>query len=331
MTEECEATNPFYIRSAQNELRIDHKSILYGSLVWEDVVEKLISLHKSGQYRVAIHGKELDALQIAQRINRKEAFIVGFFAEGLLNLRVPSLELFLSGGRSSVVQAARIGDNDPHSTRKQYFSKSLEWSIHLCVLNHMFDENFAIRPEFCNNPHQLKQRFFWCGVAQLVLLPFLLLFMVFHFIMNNMYEIRRTSGTSKSYMGPRVWSNVAKWTFSEFNELPHMFARRLAPSYSHADSYLKLFGSNEIVAAISRVSAFVSGSLVAVLFLFAGIDESVLLHVKVANQNLLWWVGVLGLVFGASKSMLPDQALHSITKTVDLVQEAETALMKVAR
>ena len=123
---------------------------------------------------------------------------------------------------------------------------------------------------------------------------------------------------------------MARWTFREYNELPHMLDRRLAPSYKHAEEYLGLFSQSEIVSAVARVCGFVSGSLIAVLFLFAAIDESILLHVKVADQNLLWYVGVLGIAFGASKGLLPDEKLHSTSHTLNLVEEAEDKLMQVS-
>lgn len=91
-----------------------------------------------------------------------------------------------------------------------------------------------------------------------------------------------------------------------------------------------MFAQGEIVTAVARVGAFVSGGLISVLLVFMAVDESVILHVKVANQNLLWWIGVLGIVFGASKSLQPDEKLHSVIHTINLVEEAETALMKVA-
>ena len=146
--------------------------------------------------------------------------------------------------------------------------------------------------------------------------------------MNNAYEIRTQSAAKKSYMGRRQWSSVARWTFREYNELPHMLDRRLAPSYKHAEDYLKLFTQSEVVTAMARVCGFVSGSLIAVLFLFTAIDESILLHVKVANQNLLWYVGVLGIIFGASKSLQPDETLHSTIHTINLVRKQKERLKR---
>lgn len=85
-----------------------------------------------------------------------------------------------------------------------------------------------------------------------------------------------------------------------------MFERRLGPSYEAAEKYIHLFGPSSLVNAIGRVLVFLSGSLVAVLLVLAAINEAILLHVKLGNWNLLWYVGVLGLTFSIGKGMLPD-------------------------
>lgn len=96
----------------------------------------------------------------------------------------------------------------------------------------------------------------------------------------------------------------------EFNELPHFFERRLGPSYESAENYLKLFTQNPIVTSLGRIMVFIGGSLGAVLLVFAAINDSILLHVKISDWNLLWYVGILGVVYSAGKSILPDPNVH---------------------
>lgn len=38
-------------------------------------------------------------------------------------------------------------------------TKTLEWNLHWCILDSMFDDAFRIRPEFVNNPDALERRF----------------------------------------------------------------------------------------------------------------------------------------------------------------------------
>lgn len=44
-----------------------------------------------------------------------------------------------------------------------------------------------------------------------------------------------------------------------------------------------------VLAVLARCCTYVSGSVVAVLLLFTLIDESILLYVKLADRNLLWY------------------------------------------
>lgn len=78
----------------EERLGISSRKLLGGAVDWDrDVVAKLIALQQSGEYRVAIHnnGQGLNALVIANRILRKENFMIAFFNRGLLDLNIPSL------------------------------------------------------------------------------------------------------------------------------------------------------------------------------------------------------------------------------------------------
>ena len=146
----------------------------------------------------------------------------------------------------------------------------------------MFNHKYQIRPAFYLDPSALRRRFILCGIAHAVLMPFLLFFLMLHFVLRNAYDFKST----QQYLGPREWTLSSKWMFREFNEYPHLFEKRLVPSYAVADDYLKLFGPNEFVAAAGRIVVFVAGSLGAVLFVFAAINDAILLHVKIADWNL---------------------------------------------
>jgi len=189
----------------------------------------------------------------------------------------------------------------------------------------MFNHKYEIRPSFCTDPSKLKRRFLFCGIAHGVLLPFLLFFMTLHFSMSNVYDWKST----KQYLGPREWSLSAKWTMREFNELPHIFERRLGPSYAAAEAYLKLFTQSAIMTSLGRILAFIGGSLGVVLIALAAVNDSILLHVKIGDWNLLWYVGIMGVIFSSGKSMLPDPTVHP-SYTRNLFAEMDKALGQVA-
>ena len=285
----------------EERLGISQHKLEGGAVEWDrDVVQKIVELQNSGEYRVAIHNGELDGLVIAQRILRKENFLIAFFNRNMLDLNLPLIP-------------------------GTFFSKSLEWSVYFCVLNYMFNHKYQVRPAFFLDPSSLKRRFMVCGIAHVVFMPFLLFFMTLHFGMQNLYEWKST----KQYMGPKEWSLNAKWSLREFNELPHFLERRLEPSYEATENYLKLFTQSEIVTTIGRILALVGGSLGAILLVFAAINDAILLHVKIGDWNLLWYVGMLGLMYSTGKAMLPDPKIHP-RYTRNLFAEIDNCLAQVA-
>lgn len=293
----------FAQRVFEDRLGIPAHKLEGGAVDWDrDVVAKLCELQQSGEYRVAVdEQQQLDALTVANRILRKENFLVAFFNRGLLDLSVP----YVGHG---------------------LICASLEWSLHFCIFNFMFNHKFEVRQAFYKDPSGLKRRFVFCGIAHAAFMPFLLFFVLLYFGLRNAYDWKST----KQYLGPREWSSTAKWTFREFNELPHYFERRLAPSYDAAEEYLKLFGQNELMTAVGRILVFLGGSIGIVLFAFAAINDAILLHVKIADWNLLWYAGVAAGIYSAGKSMLPNGDGARPGYIRNIYAERDSALASVA-
>jgi autophagy-related protein 9 len=178
----------------ENKLGISTRKLEGGAVEWHHIVDKIIQLQESGEYRVAIQA-QLDELGVAQRILRKENFLVALFNLNILDLRLPSIGSFFSGTRHS-----SSGESN------YYLCTSMEWSLYACMLNHMFNRQHKIRPAFYMDPTSLQRRFIIAGVAHAVFMPFLLFFMTLHFLLLNLYVWR----SSKQYLGPREWSTAAR-------------------------------------------------------------------------------------------------------------------------
>lgn len=210
-----------------------------------------------------------------------------------------------------------------HLSHQPHFSR--QWSLYFCILNFMFNHKYEIRPAFYLDHGALRRRFIACGLVHLVFSPFLLFFSALHFSLQNAYDWKST----KRYLGPREWSLTSKWLFREFNELQHHFESRLFPSYEAAEKYLALFGQSELMAAFGRILVFIAGSLGAVLFIFAAINDAILLHVKIAEWNLLWYAGMVGVVYSVGKAMIPSEETRP-RRIRNLHAETDAALTAVA-
>ena len=279
-----------------DKLGISRRKLQGGAVLWDTVVTKLIEVQDSGDYRLAL--RSLDALRISQRIMRKENFLIAFWNQKLLD--------------------TKIGD-------RQFWCSSLEWCVYTCVLNFMFNHKYEIRPAFYLDADSLERRLKLCAIIHTLLLPFLIIFVIIHFLFKNVYDFKST----EQYMGNRSWSGAAVWTFREFNELPHVFQQRLEPSYEAAEKYLMLFGQSEWKAALGRLCVFIGGAFGFVLLLLGFVNDAILLHVQLWGRNLLWYAGIAGVIYGIGKALIPaKEAQPSVTR--NLFDDMDIALKNVS-
>jgi len=219
----------------------------------------------------------------------------------------------------------RVSSLDTIAARAR-LTKTLEWSIHSCLLDHIFSRRFVVRRAFLENEMALRRRFVRAGLVHVALVPFVAVFMTMHFFLLHAQEWH----DKKHYLGPREWSPVAQWSFRELNELPHVFETRLAASRKPANAYVSLF-PRPVVATLARCVAFVSGALVAVLLaLAAALDggDSILLYIKLGDRNLIWYAGVASAAFAIARAFVPsndDRESYSCLLAAPRVNEIDEA------
>lgn len=265
---------------------------------WHDVTHRLISLHEQGTYRVALTKDKLTEHDIVLRIMRKENYLIALINKNCLDIHVPWWAT-------------------PFMSERLFLTKSLEWFLSFCILEFMFDnEQFTISSKFLRDIEALEQRFFRFGLINLVLLPFMLIFMVIHFFLQNTQQFH----SSKAYLGPRQWSPLALWKFREFNELPHIFDERMNKAYAPANDYLRLF-HNAYVIALARFVTYISGSFIAVLLLISVLSEGVVLYVVIAEHNLLWYLGIFSAIYAGARSVIPDETIKVSGPTPEMLLE----------
>ena len=59
------------------------------TMTWHEVVERVVRLQESGEYKIAIHRRALSAHDIACRVMRKENYLIAFINQGILALHGP--------------------------------------------------------------------------------------------------------------------------------------------------------------------------------------------------------------------------------------------------
>lgn len=93
------------------------------------------------------------------------------------------------------------------------------------------------------------------------------------------------------------------WKFREFNELPHLFTRRLKMSYPFASRYLDQFPKDKTVQ-LARFVAFVAGALAAVLGTASLLDPELFLGFEITHdRTVLFYITLLGSVWAVARGI----------------------------
>jgi autophagy-related protein 9 len=86
----------------EEKLGISSRKLEGGAVEWHEVVEKICNLQASGEYRIAVSGEMIDPLSVAQRIMRRENFLIAMFNLGLINCTISLPPSCFFGWRSKV-------------------------------------------------------------------------------------------------------------------------------------------------------------------------------------------------------------------------------------
>ncbi|KAJ8106275.1 hypothetical protein ONZ43_g7121 [Nemania bipapillata] len=274
---------------------------------WQDVVSKITSLRdqnvktatnitpsqrkflaKQLGSHVASQSKErLDAHDIANRLMRRENYIIALFNKDVLNLTVPI----------------------PFLNNRQLFSRSLEWTVQFGVLDLIFDEGGQVRHRVLKSDHrgqlsrEMQARFSFAAIMNLIFAPFVACGLLVDFIFTYYNEFK----TNTSSIGARQFTPLARWKFREFNELPHLFEERLNMSYPFAKHYIDQFPKKKTESAARTVQFFV-GALIAVIAIVGFSDPEMFVDFEIfPGMNAFAFVAILTTVWAVARGMISEE------------------------
>ncbi|OCF37334.1 autophagy-like protein 9 [Kwoniella heveanensis BCC8398] len=279
--------------------------------------------------------KKLDAHDVANRILRQENYLIALFNKDLLDLRV---RLPVPRPIEHLVPVTMIappthGSLPSHtgSRERKYISfgantltKALEWNLRFCLMGYLFDPRGQVRKEFVRERRRkdlvegLRRRFIFMGVLNAIFAPFIVVYLLLYSFFRYFEEYHK----NPSSIGSRQYTLYAQWKFREFNELPHLFERRLDRSYPTAKEYIDQF-PKERTALVMRFVAFVAGSFAAVLLVASLVDPDLFLHFEITpHRTVLFYLGVFGSVLAMARGMVPEE---------NMVFDPEASLREVVR
>lgn len=139
------------------------------TVTWQDVVARIMALRDQNtktamsltpaqRHYLGSQSKErLDASDIANRLMRRENYLIALFNKDVLDLTIPF----------------------PLLQNRQLLSRTLEWTLGFSILDFVFDEQGQVSQDFLRSDRraelsmQLRRRFIFAGTMVLMLSPFL--------------------------------------------------------------------------------------------------------------------------------------------------------------
>lgn len=278
----------------QELLEIDENELQ--TISWPQVAKRMATLSEANAATQVDNStkQRIEPHDIANRVMRKENYLVAMFHKRVLNMTVPlpqPLQHILG--------------------RPQLLSRALEWNLSLCILDYVFNPAGQVRPMFLKSTHRqilstgLRRRFVFAAVMNVVFAPFIVLYLALLYFFRYFNEYHKNPAS----IGTRRYNPLAEWKLREYNELPHQFERRLTLSYIPASKYLDQF-PKEKTALISKFVSFIAGSFAAVLGIATLIDPELFLMFEIsANRTVLFYIGVFGSILAVSRSLIPEETL----------------------
>lgn len=280
------------------------------TISWPTIVKKIIFLRDQNTNAV-ISGvpvvddlkskKRLNAHDIANRLMRRENYTIALFNRRVLSgpLKLPMLNTF-------------------------FLTKTLEWNLNLVIFDFLFDDNGQLDKAVLSEhsrlalAENLRSRFKLAGLLSIFLTPLLVVYFLLYFFLRFFYELR----TDPGLMSSREFSPHAHWKLREFNELPHIFDKRLKLAVKGSNDYLNQFPKELTNIALKFVS-FITGSIVAVLAILTVFGHDNFLNFELTEgRTVLFYMSTLGAIFTICKSSIGDD---------NVVFEPEASLRYVAQ
>jgi len=204
----------------------------------------------------------------------------------------------------------------------------LEWSLDWFIIKRVFDENFHVKEDWRS---WVRLNILGVALITLLFMPFIALFQVVYFVLNVAHEFHQRS--SQSPLATCKWTPLARWHFREYNELQHVFDKRIARSIKPAMLYRQQY-HNPCLVVLARCISFVAGGIIGVIMIaiyLAG-DDVLTIHVLEVFGNelsVLQLLTICGIVLGSARSYIPAPTTSTIEG--DAVEDPNKLLTDVKK
>ncbi|KAH9371530.1 hypothetical protein HPB48_009187 [Haemaphysalis longicornis] len=242
-------------------------------MTWHEVQRRVLEVQKEQQ--MCIHKQELTELDIYNRILRHKNYMVA-----LVNKEVLPLHL----------QVPLLG-------RVVYLTQGLKYNLELILFwfpGAPFGSTWHLRPEYKRVAHrellaqQLARRILCVGLANVALMPLVLLWQLLYSFFSYADLVKREPGV----LGLRTWSPYGRLFLRHFNELDHELNTRSVCFY--------FFFPEQAYPERGVLCGLGAG----VLLLLSVYDEDV-----ITVEHVLSAITILGVLVALCRAIIPDEHL----------------------
>ena len=263
-------------------------------LQWHVVVQKWIDMQNASIEVRDGRFQRLAAHHVVNRLMRKENYLVALFNKDLLKLQVP-------------LPGWMFQQQQPQLT------KVVEWHLNIVLMDFIFEDStdgceMQVQSDVLKVTRRasleadLKRRMHGMAVIHFLFSPFILIFLLVYFFFRYGEEFHQRP----HQLAARNYTRLAQWKLRSFNELPHLFERRLNRSHGKATIYLAQFQQRRL-AIIAKFIAFVAGSMALALIVLSLLDDDILLNSEISHgRAVLWYLGVFGMIWTGARAFVPD-------------------------
>ncbi|KAK3348049.1 autophagy protein Apg9-domain-containing protein [Neurospora tetraspora] len=269
------------------------------TITWQEVVARIMVLRdqnvrttrtmtpQNQRWVLGSQSKErLDASDIANRLMRRENYMIAMINKDILDLTIPL----------------------PILRNRQLLSQTLEWTLMFSILDFVFDPKGQVNQEFLRSDRRgvlsakLRSRFIFAGVMILILSPFVAGYLIIVYFLEYYNEIQK----NPSILSARSYTPLAEWKFREFNELPHLFKRRLDMSHPFASHYIDQFPKAK-TSMVAKTVSFIAGSIATVLALISVFDPEMFLGFEITHdRTVLFYTAVFGAIWSVARGSVSE-------------------------
>lgn len=148
------------------------------TISWQDIVARIMALRDANpltaekispplkeymkKYMGSQSKERLDAHDIANRLMRKENYLIALFNKEILDLTLPI----------------------PFFRNRQLFSRTIEWNLNYCILDFIFNEQGQVRQLVLKDTHRrqlsdaLRSRFLFAGFMNILCAPVIVIYLL---------------------------------------------------------------------------------------------------------------------------------------------------------